>query len=94
LGCCIFAVAASFFPRLALLVMWLFTDVVTTAFERSIWPLLGVVILPVTTIVFSVTHHAAGGVAGIGWLWVALGLAMDVLLFSGGGYMARAQSID
>lgn len=52
MGCCIFAVAASFFPRLALLVMWLFTDVVATAFERSIWPLLGVVILPVTTIVY------------------------------------------
>jgi hypothetical protein len=52
MGCCLLAFVGSFFPRLALLLMWIFTNYVDRAFSSFIWPLLGLIFLPFTTIFF------------------------------------------
>ena len=87
MGCCIFAVAASFFPRVALLFMWIFTDYVTRAFDSFIFPLIGLIFLPFTTIMFCLVYSpAAQGVVGAGWIWVLLGLLIDISSYASGGY--------
>jgi hypothetical protein len=93
MGCCLLAVVGSFFPRVALLLMWIFTNYVDRAFSSFIWPLLGLVFLPFTTIMFCLVYSpAASGVVGANWIWVALGLLLDIGSYASGGYSRRSQS--
>jgi hypothetical protein len=52
MGCCLLALISGFFPRIALLLMWIFTNYVDRAFSSLIRPLLGLIFLPFTTITF------------------------------------------
>jgi len=53
---CLFALFAAAFPRLALLIVWLFTPLVNRAFDTFIIPLLGIVFLPFTTLLCLLIH--------------------------------------
>lgn len=55
-------------PRIVLLLVALFTDIVTSAYEGWIIPLLGWIFLPLTTLVYACAVHFAGGVQGGLWL--------------------------
>ena len=61
------------FARLALLVVWVSTSLVDRAFHGGwILPLLGILILPITTLTYILVYYIAGSVTGWGWLWVDL----------------------
>jgi len=93
MGCCLLALIGGFFPRIALLLMWIFTNYVDRAFSSLIWPLLGLIFLPFTTIVFCLVFNpAAGGVVGANWIWVALGLLLDIMSY-GSGARRRPSSV-
>ena len=47
-----------------------------------IWPILGLVFLPWTTIMYIIV--APGGVIGMDWLWIGLMLMADIASYSGG----------
>ena len=58
------------FARLALLVVWLTTPLVQRAFQGGwILPLLGILLLPITTLTYVLVYYIAGSVTGWGWLW-------------------------
>jgi hypothetical protein len=66
-------------PRLGIIILWVFTDYVARAFSGAwIWPLLGLVFLPWTTLFFILVAAPAGGITFWGWLFVALGLISDL----------------
>ncbi len=93
MGCCLLAAVGSFFPRIALLLMWIFTSYVDRAFSSFIWPLLGLIFLPFTTIMFCLVYSpVAHGVVGAGWIWVVLGLVLDIMSYGSGGYGQRQRS--
>ncbi len=76
---CFFALALSVAPRIVLLLAWLFSsrwDIVW----RGQWllPLLGILFLPYTTIMYLLTW-SPGGVQGWDWMWLILGVFMDIL---------------
>ena len=50
---CLLAIFAGFFPRVALVIVWIATDLVDRAFSTFIIPLLGLIFLPFTTLVFA-----------------------------------------
>ncbi|HEU5440953.1 MAG TPA: hypothetical protein VFU88_16830 [Ktedonobacterales bacterium] len=76
--------------RVALLGVWLTTPLVTRAFQGGwLLPLLGVLFLPITTLVYILVYMAAGGVAGWGWFWVILGFLIDVTVHTSGAYSNR-----
>ena len=75
------------FARVALLVVWLSTPLVDRAFHGGwILPLLGILILPITTLAYVLVYYISGSVTGWGWLWVALALLLDLAAHS---YPAR-----
>lgn len=79
LGCgCLIALSVVFAPRLALIVMWFVSPRVSAAFDTWIVPLLGVIFLPYTTIMYILTYSATG-VVGWDWIWIGLGLVMDLM---------------
>ena len=47
-----------------------------------IWPLLGIIFLPWTTIMYVIV--APGGLAGFDWLWIGLMLVADIVSYGGG----------
>jgi len=88
-GCLIFILAA-FAPRIALLIVWIFTLYVSRAFHGGfIWPFLGLLILPFTTLIYSLVYVPGIGVTGWRWAWVVLGVILDIAWHSGGARRAR-----
>ena len=72
--------------------MWIFTNYVDRAFSGFLLPLLGLSFLPFTTIVFCLVFNPAAGVVGANWIWVALGLLLDITSYTSGGYGQRQRS--
>ncbi len=67
------------FVRLALLVMWVSTSLVSRAFHGGwLLPLLGILFLPLTTLVYVLISALSGDVTGWNWFWVALALLLDL----------------
>jgi hypothetical protein len=81
--CCFFLLLATLGPRFALLLMWLFGDRVDRAFDSWIWPLLGLLFLPWTTLAYVLAWSPGGGVSGGEWLFDANGLVADIATYSG-----------
>ena len=76
------------FSRIALLVVWLTTPLVNRAFHGGwILPLLGILLLPITTLTYVLVYSIVGSVMGWGWLWVALAVLLDLAANS---YPARS----
>lgn len=65
--------------RVALLVVWLATPLVTRAFHESwILPLLGLIFLPITTLAYVAVYALGNGVTGWAWLWIVLAFLFDL----------------
>ena len=75
---CLFVLIAMLSPRLGIIILWAFTDYVGRAFEAWIWPLLGLILLPWTTLIYILVAAPVGGITFWGWLMVALGLLLDI----------------
>jgi hypothetical protein len=76
---CLLAMAAAFAPRVVLVIMWIAGPRVNAAFDTFIIPLLGLIFLPYTTIMYVLVWNPVGGVHGWDWLWIALGVWLDVM---------------
>jgi hypothetical protein len=92
--CCLVVVMAIFGPRLAFILTWLFTNRVAIAFHHGILvPLLGLIFLPWTALMYVFAYAPVGGVTGIGWVFVALGLAADIAAYTSGAYRRGQRSV-
>lgn len=65
--------------RIAVVVIWATTPLVTRAFHGGwIVPLLGVFFLPVTALTYTIVFSLGGSVSGAGWLWIVGALLLDL----------------
>ena len=69
---CLFALMAGFFPRLATLFVWLARPAMfSAAFGGSwLWPLLGVIFLPFTTLFYVILWSPGVGLTTWDWVWL------------------------
>jgi hypothetical protein len=58
---CLPAIIALFFPRVLIVILWLFTDWFTGVFNSLLWPVLGFIFLPVTMLWYSYVVNRSGG---------------------------------
>lgn len=71
--------------RVALLVLWTQTQLINRAFHGGwVLPLLGIIFLPITTLVYAVVFELANGVSGWAWLWIALAVLFDLGMHGSG----------
>jgi hypothetical protein len=75
---CLVLLASMISPRLALAIVWIFTDFVDRAYDSFIVPFLGLLVLPWTTLIYSLAYAPRVGVTGWGWLFVILGVLADL----------------
>jgi hypothetical protein len=80
--CCLALIAGFLGPRLALFIWWVFGNKVDAAFDTWVWPLLGLIFLPWTTLAYVIAWGPVNAVSGAGWLVVALGFAVDIASYS------------
>lgn len=88
---CLLALLAGFAPRVALVLVWIFTDFVDRAFTGWIVPLLGLILFPYATLFYVLAYSPVLGVSGWGWAFVILGFVFDLAHWAGGGQSARRQ---
>lgn len=86
---CFVALFALVSPRLALFVLWLFSDRLSQSMDSWLLPFLGFFLLPWTTLAWAVAWTPRGGVSGFGWFLVILAFLVDLGAY-GGGHRARA----
>lgn len=89
MGCLIALLA-----RVALGVVWLATPLVNGAFGGDwILPLLGIIFLPITGLVYVLVYVPGIGVTGWSWAWVAVALMLDLATHSSAAYSNRRRII-
>ena len=79
--CCLLLALFAFGPRLVLALEWIFGHRIQVVFSHWYWPLLGLIFLPWTTLMYTIVW-TVGGVHGASWIAVALGVFLDVLSYS------------
>ncbi len=100
--CCFFTALVFLGPRAAVLVWWLINPLrFNIAFNTIILPILGIIFLPWTTLMYLLVFP--GGIVGFDWLWLGLGVVADIAMHSGGawgnkdkipGYGSEPQTIE
>jgi hypothetical protein len=90
--CCFVLVLGFLGPRFAFLWVWLATARVELAFSGNFWvPLLGMIFLPWTALVYVFAWAPGQGVSTIGWVCVALAFALDLATYFGRSAQQRYQ---
>lgn len=79
---CLFGCLGFLAPRLVLVVMWM-TGYLSRAYESVLWPLLGLVFLPLTTITYAWVINSRGEVSGMYTVLVTLAVLADLGVLSG-----------
>jgi hypothetical protein len=82
---CLIVVFALLTPRTIMVLLWLFTDYLSRAFDSFLWPLLGFFLLPTTTMAYAVAQNEFHGVKGGGLAIVIAGVMVDFGLLGGSG---------
>ena len=78
---CLVGIAALLGPRLAVAIWWLLGDKVELAFDSWIWPLLGIVFLPWTTLAYVIAWQPGGLNGNWDALLIVLGIALDIVTY-------------
>jgi hypothetical protein len=86
---CLLLLLASFAPRVVLVLLWIFSNLVDRAFSGFLIPLLGLIFFPYTTLFYVLSWSPVGGVTGWGWFFVACGFVCDVGHWAGSSYSGR-----
>ena len=89
---CLLALLALISPRLVLFLLWIFSDVLSHAYNSWILPLLGFFLLPWTTLVSALTWSAGHRVDGFDWFLVAIAFLLDLGSYMGSGRARRHKS--
>ena len=82
---CLIVLLVLLLPRTVMVVLWLFSSYLSTAFGTWVWPLIGFFVLPTTTLAYAVAQNRYGGVRGVGLVLVILGVLVDLGSLGGGG---------
>jgi len=83
---CLLALLALISPRLVLFLLWIFSSVLSRAFDSWIVPLLGFFLLPWTTLTYAAFWEWGTGrhVVGFEWFFVVLAFLIDLSSYAGG----------
>src|SRR3954449_11198976 len=90
---CLAVVLALISPRLAIIAVWLFSDILSDAFDSWLLPFLGFFLLPWTTLAYAlVWSYGRNEVSGFEWFFVVLAFVIDLGSFTSGWRARSARS--
>jgi len=89
---CLVVILALIVPRVTLALVWLFSNYLGRAYQTVIWPLLGFLFMPLTTLAYAWAVNSAGGSVTGGYLVVVVVAVLVDLGIIGGGGKARRRT--
>jgi len=89
---CLLGAFALFVPRLVLVLTWLFSDYLGRAYASVLWPLLGFLFMPLTTLAYAWARNSNGSVTGVYLFVVVLAVLLDLGMLGGGEAQRRRRS--
>jgi hypothetical protein len=72
-------------PRVVLVLVWLFTGFLGKAYTSVIWPVLGFLFMPLTTLAYAWAKNSSGSVEGYYLAVVVIAALIDLGTLGGGG---------
>ena len=88
--CCVFSSLVLFGPRLAILIWWLIDPLrFSLAFRGWLLPLVLSLFAPFTILMYLIVWSPVTGIYGFDWVWLGIGIALDVFSYVGEGYTNR-----
>jgi hypothetical protein len=76
---CLLAVFAGLFPRLGLFIVWILRPArVDLAFHSFLVPLLGIIVVPLATLLYVILYTPGVGLTGWEWFWVVVCAVFDL----------------
>ena len=81
---CLLAFSIAVAPRLVLILAWIFSDRWAVVWQENfLLPILGIIFLPYTTVMYMLAWSPAvaggGNIEGWDWMWIILGLILDIM---------------
>ena len=76
-------------PRVAILLVVIFSDYIGQAYATTLWPLLGFFFMPLTTLAYAWAIHSRGSVSGIQLVVVVVAVLIDLGLIGGSARTSR-----
>jgi hypothetical protein len=89
MGCCLIGSLAFLLPRIAIATLALFTRYLHDAYDTLLWPVLGFVFMPYTTLAYAYGINTNGGIDGYYVALIVVAALIDLGHFSGGGLLDR-----
>jgi hypothetical protein len=87
---CLLALFAAFAPRVVLVLVWIFSNLVDRAFSGFLVPLLGLIFFPYATLFYVLAYNPiTPHISGWGWFFVIIGFIFDIGHWVGGGATGR-----
>ena len=79
IGCAIaFLVALA--PRVVLILAAIFSERWDLVWGGNwVWPVLGVILAPYTTVMYMLSWNPVTGITGFDWFWIILGVMLDIM---------------
>ncbi len=71
-------------PRFVMVVLWIFTNYLSRAYDGWILPLIGFFVLPTSTLAYAIAQNETGGLRSWGLILVVFALLLDVGIWGGG----------
>ena len=89
---CLVVLLGAFFPRIALLFIWLARPALFQAALNPLFAIAGIIFLPFTTLFYVLLWNpVTGGIAGFDWVWIGLALVIDLASYGTSAYGGRQQ---
>lgn len=90
---CLVGLLALFMPRLAIVLVFIFSDYLARAYETTIWPLLGFLFMPLTTLAYALAINQNGSVSGLYLVVVVFAVLMDLGIVGGNAASRRTTRV-
>lgn len=81
---CLLLILVLAFPRVALVLLFLFTTYLDSVFHNVLILILGFIFLPLTTLLYAWMVHSGLPIAGINFLWLFIAALIDLGAIGGG----------
>ncbi|TVQ50820.1 MAG: hypothetical protein EA377_13845 [Phycisphaerales bacterium] len=89
---CILALLALITPRVVIVLIFLFSGYLGSAYDTVLWPVLGFIFLPLTTLAYAFAINSNGSVDGIYLVLVVVAVLIDLGSFGGSGAATQTRS--
>ncbi len=89
---CLVGILALVFPRLAIILVVIFSDYIGSAYTTIVWPLLGFFFMPLTTLAYAWAINSSGSVSGMYLVVLIVAVLIDLGIIGGNASHPRVRS--